>query len=108
MGVFSPLYGHILGVCGRLWERLASGMSPGGFLFTVYNGTVVFRTGGTPARQGLRVPLTHVCVTPGGGTAQQSPGLCLPAALPPPLGVSGTAAPSSSADVSPQIAPVSL
>ena len=105
MGMFSPLYGHVLGVCGRLWKRSASGMSPGGFLFTVYNCTVVFRTCGTPARQGLRVPLTHACVTPGWG--HQAFACQPPCRAPPRPGVSGTAAPNSSADVSPQIPPVS-
>ena len=106
MGMFSPLYAHILGVCGRLWERPASGMSPGGFLFTVYSCTVVFRTCRTPTRQGLCVPLTHVCVTPGWG--HQAFACQPPCRRPPPTpGVSGTAAPNSSADVSPQIPPVS-
>ena len=87
MGMFSPLYGHILGVCGRLWETPASGMSPGGFLFTVYNCTVVFRTCGTPARQGLCVPLTHVCVTPGWG--HQAFACQPPCRRPPPPGSQG-------------------
>lgn len=94
MGVFSPLYGHILGVCGRLWERLASGMSPGGFLFTVYNGTVVFRTGGTPTRQGLRVPLTHVCVTPGGGLPNSHQAFACQRPCRPPSGSQGQLLPA--------------
>ena len=60
-------------------------MSPGGLLFTIYSHTAVFRTCGTPSGQGLHVPLTHVCVTPGWGLSSGHQALaCQPSCCPPP------------------------
>ena len=81
MGVFSPLYGHILGVCGRLWERPASGMSPGGFLFT----TVQWFSGQAEP------PLGSDCVSPSLTSVSPQGGDC--PAVTRPLPASGPAAP---------------
>lgn len=74
----------------------------------VYNGMVVFRTGGTPARQGLRVPFTHVCVTPGGGLPSSHQAFACQRPCCPPSGSQGQLLPAhllTSAPKSPLSAP---